>query len=152
MDWQQLKENVYYQDGSLRDIYVHHVTRKDWQLWADYVNTHYKTSVLIYETQAKTDTIDIGIAFAYWNRSHDNCSTASVYLDEIQVNIHFFRENEIENDLTPTEVKSVEDHNKVLAYMKEMSNVLNKEVVLTPENEPETVLISVNRDKTFINL
>ncbi len=41
MDFQKLKDKIYYSDGSLRDIYVHNTTKEDWQIWADFVNKNY---------------------------------------------------------------------------------------------------------------
>lgn len=152
MEWQIIRDKIYYKDGSYRDIYINNTTREDWQLWAEFVNDHYKTSFLIYETQAKTDKVDITKAFDYWNGNHDNCSTATVFVDGIQVNAHFFNENVIEQDITPTEINTIDDHNKLVAYMIRLSKVLDKEVVLTSENKPENVLISVDKDQVFLIL
>ena len=38
IDWRELKNKIYYLDGSLRDIYIHGTTRDDWQKWVDFVN------------------------------------------------------------------------------------------------------------------
>lgn len=151
MDFQKLKDKIYYSDGSLRDIYVHNTTKEDWQIWADFVNKNYKTSFHIYETEVKEDKVDLSRIFDYWNGLHDNCSTASIYIDDIQVNAHFFDDIEIENDISPKEIKSIEEHKKLLNYMVGLSNALNKKVILTPENEPNVVLISVDNGKVSID-
>lgn len=152
MDWQLLKDKVYYWDGSWRDIYVHNTTREDWQIWADFVNTNYKTSFHIYDTEARKDKVDLAKILDYWNGIKENCSTATVYIDNIQVNAHFFTDEEIENDITPNEINSMDDHNKLMDYMTRLSKVLNKTVVLTPENKSDFVLISVDKDEIKINL
>jgi hypothetical protein len=85
-------------------------------------------------------------------RIKENCSTATVYIDNIQVNAHFFTDEEIENDITPNEINSMDDHNKLMDYMTRLSKVLNKTVVLTPENKSDFVLISVDKDEIKINL
>lgn len=151
MDWEELKDKVYYWDGSWRDIYIHHTTEEDWQLWADFVNKNYKTSFHIYETEANESKVDLNKIFEYWNGVHEYCSTATVYVDNIKVNSHFFTEGEIENDITPAEINSIDDHNKLIGYMKSLSKLLNKPVHLTPENRSEIVLISVDRDEVKIN-
>jgi hypothetical protein len=61
-------------------------------------------------------------------------------------------EEEIENDITPKEVNSLDDHNKLLEYMKGLSKVLNKQVILTPENQPNFILISVDNNIVKINI
>ena len=151
MDWQKLKDNIYYSDGSLRDIYVQNTTKDDWQTWADFVNTNYKTSFHIYETEVKEGTVDLSKVFDYWNGVHDTCPMATVYVGDILVNSYFFGDTEIENDITPKEINSIEDHNKLLEYLIGLSKALNKKVILTPETTPETILISVDKDNVEIN-
>jgi hypothetical protein len=152
MDWQILKDKIYYWDGSWRDIYVHNTTKEDWQTWADFVNTNYRTSFHIYDTETRNDKVDLTKILDYWNGTKENCSTATVYIDDIQVNAHFFTDEEIENDITPNEINSLDDHNKLMDYMTRLSKVLNKTVVLTPENQSDFVLISVDKDEIKINL
>ncbi|GAB2842799.1 hypothetical protein [Ferruginibacter profundus] len=152
MDWQILKDKIYNRDGSYRDIYVHNTTKEDWQIWADFVNKNYKTSFHIYDTEVKKDKVDLTKIFDYWNGTQENCSSATVFIDNIQVNAHFFIAEEIENDITPNEINSMDDHNNLMNYMINLSKVLNKTVVLTPENEADLVLISVDKDEIKINL
>ena len=152
MNWQILKDKIYYWDGSWRDIYVHNTTREDWQIWADFVNKNYKTSFHIYATEVREEKVDLTKIFEYWSGTQENLSTATVYIDNIQVNAHFFTDEEIENDITPAEIKSIDDHNKLMNYMTNISKALNKTVVLTPENQADIVLISVDKDEIKINL
>ena len=152
MDWQILKEKIYYWDGSWRDIYVHDTTKEDWQIWADFVNKNYKTSFHTYDREVRTNNVDLTQIFDYWDGLRENCSTATVYIDNIQVNAHFFTDQEIENDITPEEINSIDDHNKLVNYMIGLSTLLNKIVVLTPENAPDIILISVDKEKIKINL
>ena len=41
----------------------------------------------------------------------------------------------------------MEDHERLIGYLAGLAILLNKEVRLTPENEPETILIRVTGDK-----
>jgi hypothetical protein len=150
LDFQKIKKKIYYVDGSLRDIYIHNTSKEDWQVWADFVNENYKISFHIYETKVNEDKVNLSKIFDYWCGVHDNCSTATIYIGDIQVNAHFFDDQEIENDISPKEIKSIEDHNQLLGYMVGLSNVLNKKVIMTPENEPNMILISVDKGKIFI--
>jgi hypothetical protein len=152
MNWEDIKEKIYYLDGSLRDIYVQDVTKADWKNWTDFVNTNYKTSFYTYETEIKKENIDLNKILEYWNGQIDNCATATVFTGNIKINAHFFTDLEIENDITPKEIISIDDHNILLEYMIGVSNELDKKVILTPENMPDVILISVMRNEVIINL
>ena len=52
----------------------------------------------------------------------------------------------MENDIDPREFASIDDHNKLVKYMTDISRLLDKEVILTPENEHETTLFKVSND------
>jgi hypothetical protein len=152
MDWKNLRDQIYYLDGSWRDIYIHNTTKEDWQLWADFVKRKYKTSFYIYETDDRPDKVDLAKIFDYWAGVNDNGSTATVFVDKIRVNTHFFTEKEIENDIDPKAINSIDDHNKLVDYMKALSKLLNKQVILTPENQPEFILIFVDNDSIKVNI
>jgi len=152
MKWQELRDKVYYQDGSLRDIYIQDATQNDWKLWIEFVNTHYRVSFLIYEGSISTEIIDFDKVLEFWSGSLDSSISATVYVGDIVVKSYFFSKEEIENDITPKEITSLEDHNSLIDYLKGVSKALNKRVILTPELEPETVLILVEQDNvTLIN-
>ena len=154
MNWELLKSGVYYLDGSLRDIYVLNTTRSDWQLWADFVNTNYTVSIQSYDDEEVKNKIGLAEVIAYWDAETYESVTSTVYVGNVLVNTHFFVEEEIENDVLPTEVESIEDHNRLMEYLKGVSKTLNKEVMLTTENLKEVVLIAVNGDTityTFTN-
>ena len=146
IDWRELKNKIYYLDGSLRDIYIHGTTRDDWQKWVDFVNENYKISVRADHLNSK-EIIDFARIIDYWNGDQENYSTATVHIDNININCHFFCEEEIENDVSPKEINSIEDHNKLMSYMTKLSKLLNKVVILTPENTPEIILFSVGQKK-----
>ncbi|MBE9667088.1 hypothetical protein [Mucilaginibacter boryungensis] len=152
MNWEQLRENIYFIDGSLRDIYIFDTTEKDWQIWVEFVNENYPVTFPNYDLATKQTQIDFNKVLKGWDDLDADRYTASVYLDGIKVNAHFFIESEIENDITPTEINSIDDHLKLLEYMKKVSTLLNKKVVLTPENMPNEVLIMVYHYEVIITL
>jgi hypothetical protein len=104
MDWQKLEENIYYLDGSLRDIYIHGTTKEDWFVWSNFVNENYKTLFLNPENKEIEDKIDVTKAFEYLEYPDESRCNASVFIDDIQVQAYFFAEEEIENDITPEEI------------------------------------------------
>lgn len=146
MNWKTLKSEIYYWDGSWRDIYVKNTKLEDWKRWIDLVNENYRIDWYNGKTNLSETKIKVDVIKEYWNGNGDLCSTANVYLDNLQLNAHFFDESEIENDIDPREFKSLDDHEKLIEYLKAISKVCKKEVIVTPENCPEFVLIRVNGD------
>ena len=147
MNWKEIQESVYYLDGSLRDIYVQNVTKDDWLTWINFVNKNYQLSMKVHETDEIYNKINNELILDYWHGKYENCSTASIFLDGIKINTHFFSSLEIENDITPLEINSIEDHQKLLNYLIDISKILKKTIILTAENSPEIILIQVNGDK-----
>jgi hypothetical protein len=154
MDWKSLKEKIYYLDGSLRDIYVKDTTRNDWEKWIDLVNNNYSVEFYNGQTEKRENRIDKNIVFDYWERKTDILGNATIKLDTIIIKCYFFIEQQIENDIAPAEINSIDDHNKLLSYLKDVSKVLDKKVFLTPESysgdEPQ--LITVERNEVSIRL
>jgi hypothetical protein len=145
MNWTELKNNIYYIDGSLRDIYILNTNKQDWEKWVNYVNENYRVDSYNGKEDKKENTINFSVIKEKWNGTSDFLSTATVYIDSIQINAHFFTDTEIENDIDPREFNSLEDHNRLIKYMTDLSTLLDKDVILTPENDQETILIKVGK-------
>ena len=152
MNWTTLKEKIYYCDGSLRDIYVFQANIDDHKKWTEFVNEHYPIKWFNVLTQTDEEKIDFEAICGYINGVHDLCSSASIFLDDIQINNHFLIDTEIENDVSPKQINSIDDHNKLIEYMTGLSKALGKKVVLTPESEPNIALITVDKDEVFMNI
>jgi len=150
MNWKDLKDKIYYRDGSWRDIYVLQTNHNDWEKWVDYVNSNYRVEWFNGKADRDQEKVDFNIVKEYWGGNADFCSTAKVFINNIQVNTHFFAEVEIENDIDPREFNSIEDHERLTKYMSDISALLGKEVILTPENEHETVLFKINRNRIIM--
>ena len=157
MNWEELKEKIYYWDGSWRDIYIKNTTKADWKKWTDFVNQNYRIEWFNERTGQVETKIDFDVILEYWDGNENLCSTANVFIDKIQINAHFFISEEIENDIDPREIITIEDHYKIVNYMTELSVLLGKTVILTPENEPmistpenSAVLLEVQGDKLII--
>lgn len=144
MNWFRLKENVYYTDGTLRDICVKLTTRVDWKIWVDYINENYRVIWYNSKTLKEENQIDFQIVEDYWNGNEDSLSTAKIFIDKLQINAHFFDDSEIENDIDPKEFNVIEDHEKLNKYMFDLSHLLKKDVYLTPENEHDIILFKVS--------
>jgi len=154
MTWEILRKKIYYIDGSLRDIYVKDTSMEDWEKWIDLVNTGYKVKFYNGLSGEIESQIDKSMVFDYWNGKTDLLSNVTIHLKDILVKCYFFGGDEIENDITPSEINSIEDHNRLVDYLKDVSACLGKEVMLTPENysECDKKLIIVNENEIKLDL
>ena len=150
MTWEDLQTNIYYIDGSLRDIYALNVTHKEWENWIDLVNEKYIVEFYNGKTEKIESKIDKNLIFECWYRNADFTCNVRVKLDSIFIKCYFFAETEIENDITPKEIISIEDHNKLVKYLTDFSNAIGKKVILTPETSASIELISVENNTVKI--
>ncbi len=152
MNWKKLKEKIYFEDGSLRDIYIHDFNKEEWLQWIDYVNSNYRLQWFNTEKDVSEDKIDPDVITGFFDGSHDLCQTTSIFIKDVCINAHFFSEEEFENDIDPREFNSIEDHNLLMKYLIELSKMFNKEVLLTVENydpnNPKEIILKVNGDTT----
>jgi len=149
--WESLKKNVYYRDGSLRDIYIFDTDDKDWEKFIVHVNKKYTIEWFNTSTKEENNQIDFTVVKDILLGNSELVSTAKIFVEYIQINAHFFTSTEIENDIDPREFNSLDDHCKLIQYMVELSNLLDKKVVLSPENVPECHLIHVDKKGVIVN-
>ncbi|HVW96247.1 MAG TPA: hypothetical protein VHA56_09810 [Mucilaginibacter sp.] len=146
MNWEKIKQDIYYLDGSLRDIFVTNTKKDNWLQWAEYVNKNYNLEWYNGNTQTTVDKIDFSIVLEYWNGNTDLYSTAKIFIGNIQINSHFFDDEEFENDISPKEFDNIQDHNLLVKYMSDLSKLFEKTIYLTPENEHDIKLFEVKGD------
>jgi hypothetical protein len=150
MNWHLLKEEIYYEDGSLRDIYIFDTSPNDWKKWVELVNKQYKVDFYNGQNQQTTERIEFEAIETLWSGKTDLLSGATVFINNFQIKCYFFGWEEFENDICPKEIKSEDDHIQLLNYLKAISTHLDKKVILTAENMREVVLIEVVKDKVKI--
>ena len=151
MTWQTVKDKIYYCDGSLRDIYVLNTTQEDWQKWIHLVNENYSVEFYDGQTEKIEPIIDSKIALDYLEGKIDSWVNATIKLDAVLVKCYFFAD-EIENDIDPREVTSIEDHIRLIDYMVAVSKCLNKPVILTGETSKDIIHITVDKDNVAVDI
>ncbi len=125
---------------SLRDIYVKNTTISDWEKLITLLNAKYTVSFGIDEKQ---------ISIEYVKRMFKDKSgemhrkSASIYLEGVTVNCHFFIEEEIEFDVCAKEIVSELECNTVIDFMRSISSELEKEIILCDENDEECPIIKI---------
>lgn len=129
----------------IEGLYVLGTTKQHLKHWIDFVNKQYTVSFTIYQSEKMYNKIDWHTVEEFWNGNQDVACRASVVIGNIIVNTFFFTEEEIENDITPTEITSIEQHQQLMKYMQGISGVLNKTVRLTPENDAQNWLIEATQ-------
>lgn len=124
------------------------MTRTDWVKWVDCVNTQFRIVWSNPVTATVEDRIDFSAIETMWRGETEYTSVAKIFMDNIQINAHFFWESELENDIDPREFNSFEDHERLINYMRVLSNLLGKEVNLTYESleEHHGFLVRVSKD------
>jgi len=144
MNWEGIKDSIYFEDGSLRDIVVSDWSIEDWKKWVDLVNRKYKLEFYNGQTQESTEEIDFEILKQYWEGKSDLTNMVAIYLDRVIVKCYFFDDQEFENDIQPKEFGSLEDHLKLMNYLEDIANLNGKTVYLTEENSTERILLEVS--------
>ena len=147
MEWENLKQTVYRRDGALRDIYVRDASRADWAAWIALVNRDYPVRWVVeaYNEQAPADAIDADFIARWWDDGDRTSASATVLLAHIHVKCYFFGESELENDICPTEIQCLADHERLMQYLVAVSMALGKEVIMTEETtDAPQVFVRVN--------
>lgn len=147
LTWEELRTGVYYTDGSWRDIYVLDTTREDWHQWMTCVNRNYpvRWGAVGYQDDQTMDAVDVPHIERLWDAGEVTLMTwCTVFLEQIEVKCHFFTPLEIEQDVDPSYIRSMADHERLMAYLVTISSALHKEVIVTAENEKSAVYIRVN--------
>jgi hypothetical protein len=111
-------------DGSWRDIYVLDTTRDDWQRLLAHIAANHREATL--DDKPLSSVID-------FDGGRGRCLTVS--LGSVIPKCHFFAETEIEFDFDPRSMTEQNAH-ALAAFMAELGSLLDKVVVLTPENTP----------------
>lgn len=146
MTWQELRTGVYEPDGSMRDLCVLAATRQQWHEWVAYVNQHYRVewSAEDHHEGQKFPAIDQDYIARRWDKGAEALSTsACLFLGHVHVTCNFTSEEVIENVIAPWEFTSLEDHDRLMAYLVEWSTELGTEVLVTYESFHEGVYIRV---------
>lgn len=104
------------------------VNSDDWQHLLNHLSTSY---LVIYTEDGVQCTLPDMESIT---RNRDTKTLAlEIMLPGFTVNSHFFRSDEIEMDVLPEDVNSLEKANAVFRLMIEIASLLDKQVLLTPE-------------------
>jgi hypothetical protein len=138
--------NVFFDDGSLRDIYIEQTNLNDWiSIW-EFVKG------LSISINGETETIngipeDVSEIFKARKE-------VSIYLTidykGVVFNCHFFCIEEIEFNVCPRGINNLMEAKAVFDFMEKLSNLLCKDVSISIENFKEDPLITVTSKGEYI--
>ncbi len=144
-NWEDIKW-IFEHDGGLRDIYIKDVNIEDWELLIDFLNENYKIKYGTTQNNLDYNIIDIQYVLQFLSNQSIEMEhkTASIILDKVIINTHFFADNQIEFDIAPKEINSPSNYKKIINFMLDLSHLLKKEVILTGEMQIDFPLITVD--------
>ncbi|HTF21307.1 MAG TPA: hypothetical protein VK658_24690 [Chryseolinea sp.] len=151
MTWRELKNRIYFEDGSLRDVYVLNTNEKDLARWTELINENYLVRFHDAKEGSTTDRISFNAVKETWSTDNRELVTATVKIVGIDINCHFYDHSELEGDIDPREFRSLNDHENLVKYLKDVSNLLGKEVIVTGENTKDWILMRVIGDEVILN-
>jgi hypothetical protein len=124
-------DNIWHWDGSLRDIYVLEVTVSDWQRVLDWLHTTPYPIEFYLDRQPAPLPHDVSTVF---EQRDETGAFLQIDVEGVILHCHFFWHKEVEFDLDPRQVDSKQKEQGITGFMRALGRLLDKEVVLTPEN------------------
>lgn len=124
--------------GSLQDILVLDTDAADWQRLLDFL----RADALRLDFSIDGIPADLPITaaqiFPVWRQA---APALLVDFQGVRLGCYFFDPSETELDFDPRDVTSDEQRTALLAFMRTLSDLLDKPVVLAPEGSHDEVLI-----------
>jgi len=139
VDWSQVRRDFEH-DGALRDIYVLRTDLADWDRVLDHLRQSHQP--LAYRRDDKPTPLPAQASEILADR--EVAKLLSFRVGEVQLNCHFFAEEEIDFDLDPTEVRDSTQVDALTRFMSQLGQVTRKVVLLTPESAPEIPILRLD--------
>lgn len=134
MRFEEAKEYLY-QDGSLRDVYVLKTTDTELDAFLKYVQP---LGDFLLDGEPAIFPRTYGDAM---QASQDACALLQISVGPGYLNCHFFGNNELELDLGPADYSTAEAWDALCDFLQGLSNAMQREVIVTPENMPEVAYV-----------
>lgn len=133
-DWKTLRDLWDLDEGALRDIYVPNATAADWQAVLEVVTGRWPFSYLLDGEPGQLPDARTFFAEARQREAAHLLRVAVTPL--INLNAHFFGEDEIEFDFDPRELLNDADLAAILDFMRVVGRTLRKPVLVSIESSP----------------
>lgn len=135
----------FYQDGSLRDVYVLTTTERELEAFFDYVRP------MVEDGDFRLDGETAQLPATYIQtmmRGQEASATLSIPVGGGVVNCHFFDDSELELDISPNDYQTEENWGALSSFLQGLADAMQREVLLTAENTQECVHIRYQPQQT----
>jgi hypothetical protein len=139
--------NVFYDDGSLRDIYIKETNITDWDIIWDFIKKLPKVTLKIDGESTNKLSPSVNELF---ETKYKNSVLLSINYNSIIINCYFFCVEEIEFDISPRDITQSKDVIAVFEFMEKVMKLLIKDVSISTEDEREYPLITLKSSGEFI--
>lgn len=139
--WSEIKSE-FEADGSLRDIYVEDIDISAWDTFIDgVIESEFRIDFKSGDSSRSLPNSFVGIK----ELQRVNPTILSIWLKvSVQINCHFFVENEIELDVSPSEICNEESYTALIHFLHWLAGILNEPVKLTHEGDQSEIILYVN--------
>ena len=126
----ELYQIVFEDDGSLRDIFVLNTSGQDWQIMLDFLRqSSYSFEFTIDGTARELPDS----AKTIFDLRQEHSTQLCIDKQELIINSFFFTEEEIDFDIHPRDINTDDKVEHLLEFMRTISRLLHKEIILTPQ-------------------
>jgi hypothetical protein len=132
--WKEIAHVFEDDDGSLRDIYVSGMSPST---WADFLAGLREWGYALRYTEDGTDAPLPDTVEAVFRRRQEISPLMAIHFAGIQINCHFFIDDELELDLDPREFHGQEQLDALVLFMERIAQRVKGPIRLTPENDHE---------------
>ena len=136
--WPEFREAAFYQDGSLRDIYVHETHFEDWNRAAQFIAAQKYPLQFLGEWYQLMFPEDLERLFPTGDLT--DRPVLGIDVGGVILMCHFFDPERIELDLMPKEVNGPERLDAIFDFLRGLASAVGKRVDLTEENVPDAVI------------
>lgn len=137
--WEECKVD-FKADGSLRDIYITPATIEDWRALYPLLKC---SSGAEFTVDGDTEPLPTSVDQVFAIRLSAS-PMLRIKAGRVAVVFHFFSDDEIECDISPSEVRSQSELDGLLGFVGKIGDATQKQVFITQENRRNRPFISYN--------
>lgn len=132
MNFETIKTDVLYEDGSLRDIVIKGTSRRVYHDLCDVLSSE----GIAYQIEIDGGNTTLSEALGQFDRGADRLLPLIRFnVGSVCIVAHFFDEAEVEMDFVPSEIKSESGWQELLRLQRLMSERFHQTMAICPEND-----------------
>ena len=125
IDWNFVKENIFVEDGSYRDVYIENIDKEKWYKLVDYFFTKKLIGYShIYIEESSTYYYEMPINWKELLQKTNSAWFFNVSFLKGNICFHHFTDEQIEATVNPIDIQSIEDFFKLIDFLDDTVNLL----------------------------